>query len=172
MSRLSQVYRAVSGLISSLSDEQCAGITPQSDLWALVLAMEHERIHIETSSVLITELPLQYVAFPAGHLPPYHAPSPSSGAPPVRGVDYPANELVPVSARRVTLGRPAAASPPTFGWDNEFGAREYELSAFRATECKVSNGEYWEFVRDGGYAKPQYWSKAGWEWRCVFLSLQ
>lgn len=159
------VYRAVSELIGGLSDEQCAGITPRSDLWALVLAMEHERIHVETSSVLITELPLQYVAFPAGQLPPYHTLSASSPETPVRGVDYPSNELVSVPASRVKLGRPAAASPPTFGWDNEFGAREYELPAFCATECKVSNGEFWEFVRDGGYAKPQYWSKAGWEWR-------
>ena len=35
-----------------------------SQLWALWMGMEHEKIHIETSSVLIRELPLNLVERP------------------------------------------------------------------------------------------------------------
>jgi DNA repair protein RadC len=36
----------------------------KSQFWALVLGFEHERIHLETSSVLIRELPLKLVRQP------------------------------------------------------------------------------------------------------------
>ncbi|MBX9725523.1 MAG: SUMF1/EgtB/PvdO family nonheme iron enzyme, partial [Candidatus Obscuribacterales bacterium] len=29
----------------------------------------------------------------------------------------------------------------------------------------ASNGEYWHFVSDGGYEKPEYWTETGWRWR-------
>ena len=34
--------------------------------WAVFMGMEHERIHLETSSVLIRQLPLSMVTKPAG----------------------------------------------------------------------------------------------------------
>ncbi|POM67702.1 Generic methyltransferase [Phytophthora palmivora] len=51
-------------------------------------------------------------------------------------------------------------------WDNEYGHREVNVPACRANKFLVSNGEFSEFVRDGGYLDPSYWSKLGWEWRC------
>lgn len=36
-------------------------ISMDSKYWALVMGFEHERIHFETSSVLIRELPIEVV---------------------------------------------------------------------------------------------------------------
>ena len=161
-----EVYNQVSGVIAGLSDEQCASVSLKSPLWALAMAFEHERIHLETSSVLISEMPIsELLAFPK-HLPPYHPSIPtkeSSTQLPVLGSHYPANEFISVGAQKVTVGKPRDF--PSFGWDNEYGERTYEVPAFHATKYKISNGEYLEFVKDGGYAKSELWSEDGWAWR-------
>jgi 5-histidylcysteine sulfoxide synthase len=158
------VYATVSEVISNISDETCATITPESPLWCLPMAMEHERIHIETSSVLMNELPLEYVRAPEEIFPAYH---PSAGkltaSQPQVDVDYPQNAMISVPHTQVNLGKPAAAA--TYGWDNEYGQRSYDVPAFSASQFKVSNGEFAEFVRDGGYSKREHWTERGWEWR-------
>jgi formylglycine-generating enzyme required for sulfatase activity len=135
-----------------------------SPLWALVMGFEHERIHIETSSVLINEMPQSSVRFPSGFAP-YHPIIKKTKEEANQGVirnpelnkDYPLNEFIAVPAQNVTVGKPRDF--PSFGWDNEYGQRSYSISAFKATKFKVTNGEYLEFVRDGGYANKDYWSE-------------
>ena len=181
------VYKAVSDLILSLTDEQCAGINQKSPLWALVtikllcdfnsnlnfttsftqkvMAFEHERIHLETSSYLISELPKELVRFPAG-FPPYHPSVPTAEREvltPVAGVHYPHNEMIPVTQKTVSIGKPS--NFPTFGWDNEYGYREYSVPAFQASKYKITNGEFLEFVKDGGYGRIELWTENGWSWR-------
>ncbi len=50
-----------------------------------------------------------------------------------------------------------------FGWDNEFAAHERAVPAFRITRCKVTNGEYLRFVRDGA-RPPAFWVRRGEDW--------
>jgi 5-histidylcysteine sulfoxide synthase len=169
-----QVYETVSGLIAGLSDDAVLHIDQASPLWALVMSFEHERIHLETSSVLISELPLECVRFPQG-FPTYHPSaqvadrdeSPSAPAEavkaPVAGVHYPVNQMVSVPEMTVTIGKPREF--PSFGWDNEYGERTFTVPAFKASQFKVTNGEFLEFMQDGGYARNELWTSAGWEWR-------
>ena len=157
------MYATVSNFISSLSEDECSHITMQSPLWALVMSFEHERIHIETSSVLISELPLKYVRFPVGHMPPYFPHQKNSPMDPQAGIDYPMNKMIPVEETEITLGKPITT--PSFGWDNEYGHRSYQVPAFEASQFKVTNGEFLEFVKDGGYGASQFWSDVGWKWR-------
>jgi 5-histidylcysteine sulfoxide synthase len=160
-----EVYQTVSRVIQSLSDEQCASIDQKSPLWALVLSFEHERIHLETSSYLISEMPKEFVQFPAG-FPAYHSSVPSredAALHPVAGTHYPFNEMLSVPAKRVAIGKPRDF--PSFGWDNEYGYREYDLPAFKASKYKITNGEFLEFVQDGGYGRIELWTEAGWSWR-------
>jgi len=160
-----QVYKTVSALIQSLTDEQCASINQKSPLWALVMGFEHERIHLETSSYLISEMPLEFVRFPEG-FPGYHPSIPSSETStyrPVAGEHYPINHMVSVPEKTVSIGKPR--SHPTFGWDNEYGYREYNVPAFSASKFKVTNGEFLEFMRDGGYSRIELWTEVGWSWR-------
>jgi len=164
-----QVYDTVTTVIANLDETACLQMGPDSPLWALVLGFEHERIHIETSSFLISEMPQEFVAFPAG-FPAYHATATDTDASrrrltklPLAGDDYPVNRMISVPETTITIGK--SRDFPSFGWDNEYGQRTFTVPAFEASEFKVSNGEYWEFVSAGGYANRDYWTSAGWEWR-------
>jgi len=161
-----QVYRMVRGVIETHPDlgPGHAPITQQHPLWALFMGFEHERIHLETSSVLIHELPLTLVQRPA-EWPKLH---PTAGRtienfPPRVGWDCPTNDLIGVPGQAVTLGKPF--DWPSYGWDNEYGRRETAVQPFQASRYLVSNGEFHAFVTAGGYREPRYWSETGWGWR-------
>ncbi|RLN47201.1 hypothetical protein BBJ28_00004142 [Nothophytophthora sp. Chile5] len=142
-------------------------ITEGSPLWSLQMALEHERIHHETSSMLMLEHPVEFFRG-TSLLPAYHESlvhdQEAVARRPVAGVDYPANELLDVSGAKVQIGKPREF--PSFGWDNEYGHREVTVPGCRAGKFLVSNGEFFDFVRDGGYLEPAFWSELGWEWRC------
>jgi 5-histidylcysteine sulfoxide synthase len=160
-----KVYKTVTNLIQSLSDAQCSNISQQSPLWALAMGFEHERIHLETSSVLINELPIRFVGFPEG-FPKYHPSTPEKRQAvrkPVAGVHYPVNDMIDVPSQTIQIGKPR--NFPSYGWDNEYGHREYEVPAFKASKFKISNGEFLEFVKDNGYARRELWTEVGWKWR-------
>jgi iron(II)-dependent oxidoreductase len=52
-----------------------------------------------------------------------------------------------------------------WAYDNERPAHAVELAPFRIAATPVTNGEFLEFVIDGGYARRSAWSAAGWQWR-------
>jgi len=134
-------------------------ITMRSPLWALFMGFEHEKIHLETSSVLFRQLPVSSVVRPitwkyAGTLAPAPAAAPS-------------NELVSVPAGVAVLGKPVDF--PSFGWDNEYGVRKVDVPTFKASKFLVTNAEFLPFVLAGGYKQKQYWvspagDDEGWRW--------
>jgi len=159
-----RVYELVQQTITKLFEEE--GLTSvgwDDPAWALFMGMEHERIHIETSSVLVRELPLSLLQRPA-HWPAAH---PSAAAESTRqpqaGADYPENPLVAIAGGEQRLGKPRAY--PSFGWDNEYGERQVSVGDFEASRQLVSNGEFYEFVKDGGYRNRELWTEEGWRWR-------
>jgi len=159
-----QVYAIVRDAIQHhpVFDQPC---TIDSPGWALVMCFEHERIHLETSSVLMRELPLSYLCEPAQWPPlPMAARHHDRFVRPVAGLHYPGeNPLLEVAAQTVSLGKPVHW--PTFGWDNEYGREQREVAAFRASQRLISNGEFYEFVASGAYLQEKYWSTQGWQWR-------
>lgn len=152
-----QVYALVNDVISTHPGlaPGAPPVTQDDPLWALFMGFEHERIHLETSSVLMRELPLRLVARPVNW--PADHPSVAARNP------APANPLVAVPAGDVTLGKPR--DWPSYGWDNEYGSRTMHVRAFEASAGLVSNGEFLEFVKCGGYATRAFWSEDGWRWR-------
>ncbi|HKO87310.1 MAG TPA: ergothioneine biosynthesis protein EgtB [Burkholderiales bacterium] len=50
-----------------------------------------------------------------------------------------------------------------FAFDNEGPRHRAYLNAFELASRPVSNGEYLEFMHDGGYARPELWLSAGWD---------
>ena len=139
----------VDGLIRTLP--LSLPITWESPWWAIMMGIEHERIHLETSSVLIRQLPLdQTVQLPFWKI------CPEAGEPPV-------NELLPVAGGTVQLGK--WKDHPLYGWDNEYGSHEAMVEGYRAARCLVSNREFLEFVEAGGYGARQWWNEEGWHWR-------
>lgn len=120
-------------------------------LWIVLMGIEHERIHLETSSVLIRELPLQYVK----QHPVWGSICQTSG-------DAPLNQLLPVKGNTVQLGK--SHDDSLYGWDVEYGARTTVVEDFKASQYIVSNGEFLEFIDAGGYQTQSYWSDDGWQW--------
>jgi len=161
------VYNTIVDLIESTPDAAFKNIDRASPLWALLMSMEHERIHIETSSVLMRESSIKNFIFPQ-NWPPYHTASiPTRNITnPRQGEHYPANELIAVTGGSVTLGRDASkVHNSSYGWDNEFGSRSYDVKSFKASKLLVSNGEFLDFVKDNGYSNQKYWTDVGWKWR-------
>jgi iron(II)-dependent oxidoreductase len=52
-----------------------------------------------------------------------------------------------------------------FAYDNERPAHEVEVAPFRIDAAPVTNRAYLEFMEDGGYRDPRWWSERGWAWR-------
>ncbi|OQS04008.1 hypothetical protein THRCLA_03709 [Thraustotheca clavata] len=162
-----QVYGIIKEIL--LTHEEFADghapITPKSQTWALFMAMEHDRIHLETSSVLMQEHDVNSFEMPA-LFPKYHQTAYTNTSPsktPTEGVDFPSNSLIKVNGANVNLGKPL--DYPSFGWDNEYGDKELTVGNFEASSMLISNGEFWQFVKDSGYLNPSYWSSTGWAWR-------
>ena len=146
-------YRVrVKALIEKLIDtmELSLPITQDSLAWVILMGCEHERIHIETSSVIIRMLPLDYLD-PSEEWQP----CPFTG-------EAPQNSLVAVSGKTMVLGK--AEDDHTYGWDNEYGHAEVEVKDFQAAKYLVSNQEFLGFVEAGGYESPEYWTEEGQQW--------
>lgn len=118
--------------------------------WAIIMGIEHERIHLETSSVLIRQHKLEFVK-PSAEWRPWSV----SGAAPV-------NELVSVAAGDVTLAK--SKQDPFYGWDNEYGVHHAEIGEFKAAKYLVSNQEFLQFVEAGGYLNSHNWEEEGKNW--------
>ncbi len=119
--------------------------------WAIIMGIEHERIHLETSSVLMRQHALNFVQ----PLPEF-TPCTTSGT-------APENTLVTVPAGITQLGKPL--STPTYGWDNEYAGRTADVTEFQASRHLVSNAEFREFVDAGGYQNDAAWEDEGRGWR-------
>jgi 5-histidylcysteine sulfoxide synthase/putative 4-mercaptohistidine N1-methyltranferase len=119
--------------------------------WPILMGIEHERIHLETSSVLIRQHALTNVQ----PLPQWPACKDAGQAP--------KNKLLSVPAGSVRLGK--SFDSAFYGWDNEYGQHEAEVAEFKASQYLVSNQEFLEFVEDDGYQKDCFWSDEGLAWR-------
>jgi len=165
-----KVYRVVSEVIAthpSLDDKDGTApvtVTWDHPMWALFMSFEHEAIHLETSSVLFRETPLSLLQVPKAwpKLHPSANRSPFRGRP-LEGEAFPKNEMLPVAGCDVQLGK--ARDFPSYGWDNEYGHRTVKVPDFSASKYMISNGEFWQFVADGGYRNEKYWAEDGWAWR-------
>lgn len=145
-----KVRNMVDGLIARLPLTLPIGW--DSSWWPILMGIEHERIHLETSSVLIRQHALAHV-----RRHPAWAPCGEIGEPPD-------NELIDVPAGAVAIGKDWAGDSH-YGWDNEYGRHEAEVSAFRASRMLVSNREFLAFVEAGGYGEDRWWSEEGRHWR-------
>jgi 5-histidylcysteine sulfoxide synthase/putative 4-mercaptohistidine N1-methyltranferase len=144
-----KVRASVLELIETLS--LTLPINWENTWWPIVMGIEHERIHLETSSVLIRQHDLARVR-------------PQREWAPVRETgEAPDNTLIDVPAGTVKLGK--SYDDGYYGWDNEYGTHEATVEKFQASQYLVSNQEFLEFVEAGGYEQNDYWSDEGQSWR-------
>ena len=85
--------------------------------------------------------------------------APPPGPPPPDAISLPAEVEVPAG--------PFSMGTSTEPWalDNERPAHQVDLASFYIDTTPVTNGRYAEFIADGGYDQPRWWSPAGWEHR-------
>jgi len=140
-----QVRTLVDTLIETM--EFSLPIVDSSSMWIILMGIEHERIHIETSLVLHRQMPLEFLKdkedFP---LCTHYG-------------DAPANEMLCIEAREITLGK--SKKHHLYGWDNEYGTDTQSVESFEVSKYLVSNAEYMEFVRDNGYEREEFWCEEG-----------
>mmetsp|Transcript_2671 Transcript_2671/g.6427 ORF Transcript_2671/g.6427 Transcript_2671/m.6427 type:complete len:762 (+) Transcript_2671:171-2456(+) len=151
-----QVKKLVVDVISSISFS--LPITWESPFWAILMGIEHERIHLETSSVLIRQLPLN--AFK-----PEWLDAPFWNVCPAQASQAPTNDLLPVinNDTEVCLGKDHATAT-TYGWDVEYGKATSTVAPFKASKFLVTNAEFLEFVQGGGYSAHELWTEEGQKW--------
>jgi gamma-glutamyl hercynylcysteine S-oxide synthase len=53
-------------------------------------------------------------------------------------------------------------------YDNEHPRHQARVEGFAIDRLPVSNGDYLEFIQDGGYRRREVWSPDGWEWNQTF----
>jgi ergothioneine biosynthesis protein EgtB len=122
------------------------------------MVVEHELMHHETLLYMLQELE-------------HHAKVRPPGWPALPRPSEPrASGVVEVPAGEATLGAERGALP--FGWDNEFKAHRVEVRGFAIDALPVTNAEFLDFVRQGGYAEPGLWDEPGWAWRSRRCVLQ
>lgn len=161
-----KVYNVMIDLIQNHPDLEpgpTRNLKTQSPLWSLFMGFEHEKIHFETSSVLIRELPLELVETPRYWAPLHPSALKKTPSKPESKKDFPEPTWVNVTGDTITWGKPALA--PSFGWDNEYGTRTKTLKDFQITKNLISNGEYYSFVSSLAYVNDKYWSQEGLLWR-------
>ena len=128
-------------------------IHQQHPIWALLMGIEHSRIHLETSSMLLRQLPVDKLKRPQGWN--Y---APSNG-------EIPDNQMREVPGGVVKLGK--RRDDLTFGWDSEYGNLEVKVKTFLVSQNLITNGEFLEFVQGGGYNNSNYWNTESWEWKQI-----
>ena len=122
----------------------------ESQWWPILMCIEHERIHLETSSVLIRQ-----------HAPQYIQPLADWAPCQTMAAIAPINSLVDIPEKDIHLNK----STDYYGWDNEYGEFKKHCSAFQAAKYLTSNAEFLAFVEAGGYKEDQYWQEEGLAWK-------
>ena len=122
-------------------------IAQDSAMWIILMGIEHERIHIETSLVLHRQMPIEFVK----EVEEFNICTHSSSDP--------KNEMIAIKGGDVVLGK--ESSHNLYGWDNEYGEYRESVSDFSVSKYLVSNGEFMEFVKEGGYENDEFWDEEG-----------
>ncbi len=111
------------------------------------LGLQHEQQHQE-----LLLMDIKHVFFQNPLYPAYCTTSPTTGPRPS------AYSWLEIPADSITVGHQGAG----FGYDNESPAHTVALEDFAISDRLVTNGEYLEFIEDGGYASPLIWLADGW----------
>jgi ergothioneine biosynthesis protein EgtB len=113
----------------------------------VTLGMHHEQQHQE---LLLTDIKHLFAQNP---LLPAYAELPRPGA-----AAAPAMAWIPGEAGLAAIGHQGES----FAFDNETPHHQALLGAHELASRLVTNGEYREFIEDGGYAEPTLWLSDGW----------
>jgi iron(II)-dependent oxidoreductase len=133
-----EVHDRVLDRLSRMASEDAA-------LYPYRLALAHEDMHGEAFAYTLQTLRVAPPAALAAHATPSWA-----------------QGEIRFSGGTFSMGSDPTA--PGFIFDNEKAAHPVRVAAFTMDATLVSNAQYGEFVADGGYQNPAFWSPAGRAW--------
>lgn len=126
-----------------------AGGTPPELEELIILGLNHEQQHQE---LLITDL--KYIF---GHNPIFPVYQEGFSLTEVRNEE---SGWVSVKAGLYDIG----FEKGDFYYDNELGRHQVYLEEFEISKVLVTNGEYLDFIEEGGYQDFDLWLDEGWQW--------
>ena len=132
----------VLSLLEGIDEQQLASLTP-----IFILGLHHEQQHQE---LMLTDIKHVLSCNP---LAPVYVASEASSASPVPPVEW--------------IGFPEGLhwighEGEGFAFDNEGPSHREFVPAFQLASRLITNGEYLEFIEDGGYRNPLHWLSEGW----------
>lgn len=131
--------------IADLDGERLARWAPVLDI-----GLNHEQQHQE---LMLTDLKHNFGINPL--LPAYR----SDAATP-SGLDVPAFDWVTFEEGVYSVGKEEGG----FAYDNEFPRHRTFVEPFAIGSRLATNGDWLEFMADGGYERHDLWLSAGWDW--------
>jgi ergothioneine biosynthesis protein EgtB len=143
MAYRSHVDRAMLDLLGSVDEERFAQVEP-----LVTLGLHHEQQHQE---LMLTDL--KHV-FSVNPLRPVYRARPN----PARVPEAPPLAWLAFDAGVHEIG----FADDGFAYDNETPRHRVYLEPFELASRLVTNGEYLDFMDDGGYRRPELWLSLGW----------
>lgn len=134
------------GSFASGSEETVSGIS-----WLIELGIHHEQQHQE---LLVTDIKAILAQSPM--YPVYRQ---AADAPKKSVTSSGAEGFTSFAAARYEIG----FGGPCFAYDNERPAHFVWLGEFEMQNRLVTNGEFLDFMNDGGYQRPELWLSDGWD---------
>ncbi|MGC2404767.1 MAG: ergothioneine biosynthesis protein EgtB [Acidobacteriaceae bacterium] len=115
----------------------------------IILGMHHEQQHQE-----LLAYDIKHALWTNPLRPPYLDESVTLTAPPLSKPEWIAYE-----GGLCKIGHAGSG----FSFDNELPRHPEHVRPFALASRLISCGEYLEFIKDGGYARPELWLSAGWD---------
>ncbi|TCD08348.1 ergothioneine biosynthesis protein EgtB [Pedobacter frigidisoli] len=115
----------------------------------LILGFNHEQQHQE---LLLTDI--KYILGNNPLFPPYSA-------------DWKEESYLATEAKLITINEGVyeiGYDGGDFCFDNELNRHKVYLQEFEVSSELVTNGEYLDFIKDGGYTNFNFWHAEGWDW--------
>ncbi len=126
------------------------GMVSEKQSYILELGIQHEQQHQE---LLVTDI--KYILHQAPLFPPYK----DFVTPRKDPVQELTHNFIEMGEGIYEIGYQGKG----FRFDNELGVHKVWLHPFRFQDRLITNGEYLEFIEDGGYRRFNFWLSEGWD---------
>lgn len=138
----SHVDEAIADLLENLRDKDLQEVKAR-----MTLGINHEQQHQE---LLMMDIKMNYFVSP--YLPSY------ANLPKRRNAPLKEQGWISFNETIASIGYDGH----DFCFDNELPRHRELIPKFKMSNRLVTNGEYIEFIRDGGYTRPELWLSDGW----------
>ncbi len=142
-----EVLRYREHVDAAMQDLLGAGAEDVPLLALTTLGLNHEQQHQE---LMLTDIKHVFGVNPLRPAYREREPGRPTAAPPIRWLEFP--------ERLAWIGRDGDG----FAYDNEGPRHRAFVGDFRLASRLVTNGEFLEFIEDGGYRRPELWLSMGW----------